>query len=375
MVTILILSAPFPPLPVEEFRPANTAGWVLSFLPVVVLPFRRRWPLLALIALLVVFGAAAFTGTLSPGAGIAVAVAMFNVTTQSSRGRGMVISGIAIALTVLLCLPAALGSVLDPRVLQFGLIVAFGAAAGEGARSRREYIAAIMERAQRAEQTREAEAKRRVSEERLKIARDLHDTVAHQIAVINLNAGVASSAVDTRPEKAKEALSKVRVAGRTVLGEIGALLTLLRADDDAQPLAPQPDLNRIDDLVSQFRTVRMETTVRVNGDLSAVGDAVSRVAYRVIQESLTNAHKHGIEHRAHVLVLVHDEELTVVVANPVDFPAGESRETTIDGRGPGFGLTGLRERVASVRGIIEAGPDLGGWKVTARLPLTKESAT
>ncbi|MDJ1372669.1 sensor histidine kinase [Gulosibacter molinativorax] len=373
LVTLLILGTPFVQAPVQEFTPANPAGWVLSLIPAAILPFRRKWPHTILVVLLAIFGAAAATGTLSPGAGVAVAVAMYHVASRTSRRRGFIIVAMVAPVIVLLGLLATKGSVFDPRVLQFGFIVAFGAAAGDGSRSRREYIAAIVERAQRAEETRDAEAKRRVSEERLRIARDLHDAVAHQIAVINLNAGVASSAIDTRPEKAKHALATIRTAGRAVLGEIGDLLSMLRSADEPPAIAPQASLDRLDDLVTQFRAVRMETTVHVDGDLARAGDATSRVAYRVIQESLTNAHKHGTEHRAHVLVEVGVDVLTVVVTNPVAPDGVEQKDPECAVNGSGFGLAGLRERVASVRGSIEAGPDAEGWKVTARLPVTKDT--
>lgn len=366
LLTAVIVAAPFAPSPVAEFTPTGTAGWVLSLLPVIILPWRRRWPIPVLLALLAVFGAAAFTGTLSPGAGLAVAAAMFQVTVRGPRRRALIVAACVVPGIVLLSLPAVWGSVFDPRVLQFGLVVAFAAAAGDGLRSRREYVMAIMERAERAEQTREAEARRRVSEERLKIARDLHDTVAHQIAVINLNAGVASSAIDARPEKAKEALATIRTAGRVVLGEIGDLLAVLRSDDDPAT-APQPGIDQLDELLAQFREVGLEVTLRTEGDLAAVDGAPGLVVYRVVQEALTNAHKHGAEHRAHVLIAV-AEEVTVIVTNP----AGEHSEAD-GGSASGFGLTGLRERIAAVRGSLEAGPAPGGWKLTARIPLTKEA--
>ncbi|GAB3597122.1 sensor histidine kinase [Microbacterium tumbae] len=367
LLTVVIVAAPFAPSPVREFAPTGTAGWVLSLIPIVVLPWRRRWPIAVLLALLAVFAAAAFTGTLSPGAGLAVSAAMFQVTVRGPRRRALIVAACVVPGIVLLSLPAVWGSVFDPRVLQFGLVVAFAAAAGDGLRSRREYVLAIMERAERAEQTREAEARRRVTEERLKIARDLHDTVAHQIAVINLNAGVASSAIDIRPEKVEQALATIRAAGRAVLGEIGDLLAMLRSDDDPDT-APQPGVDRLDDLLAQFRTVGMEATLRTEGDLVAVDGAPGRVVYRVVQEALTNAHKHGAEHRAHVLIVV-AEEVTVIITNPV----GDQPERDA-GPPSGFGLTGLRERIAVVRGSLEAGSTPGGWKLTARIPLAKEAS-
>ncbi len=261
-------------------------------------------------------------------------------------------------------------------MLQFALAVAFAAAAGDGARHRRAYIEAITERAERAERTREAEARRRVSEERLRIARDLHDTVAHQIAVISLNAGVASSALDTNPERARTALVTIRGASRTVLTEIGDLLNLLRADEpDGAPTAPQHGLEHLDVLLGQFATSGLGVQRRVEGDLSRVTGAADLVAYRLIQESLTNAHKHGAEHRADLLLQTTGDTLRIVVTNPVPADGAAHRAATDRPVGAGVGLLGMRERVASVRGTVTAGVAPGGWTVTASIPLPKEDPT
>lgn len=371
LVTLVVVVAAFAPVPVPEFAPSNSLALVLVLLPVVIVPFRRRWPFVVLAVLVVLFGVAAAFGTLSPGVGIAVAVAVFHLATRTTRLRGFIVGGGAAIILMLLSLLAAGGSLLDPRVLQFALLVAFAAAAGDGARSRRAYVAAINERAERAVQTREAEARRRVSEERLRIARDLHDAVAHQISVISLNAGVASSAVDARPEKAKESLATIRVAARSVLREIGDLMAMLRADDNSDKAPrPQAGLGQLDDLVSQFAAAGLDVHTRIEGDLGDVVGAVDLVAYRVVQEALTNAHKHGTEHRAHVLVHVDADADTVTVA--VTNPMNTGTDTQLEAQGSGLGLIGLSERVASVRGTVAAGPAPAGWKVEAVLPLTRE---
>lgn len=356
------------PVPGEPAVIPNAHTFVLVLAGAAVLPLRRRWPMPILAASVVLFGIAAVSGLLGPGNALVVAIAMFGVTDRTDRRTGLFISAAVVALTIGLSLLGGLLTTMpDPRLLQYGLAVAFAAAMGDATRSRREYVAAAIERAERAEQTREAEAKRRVSEERLKIAQDLHDTVAHQIAVINLHAGVASSMVDGRPEKAKQSLATIRSAARTVLGEIGDLLEVLRADDEAGPsTAPQPGLDRLDDLVARFEGDGLDVTVRVEGDLHRVTAAVDLVAYRLVQESLTNAHKHGADHRAHVLITVADHTLDIVVTNPVTIAVRDST-------GSRLGLIGLRERVASVRGVVETGPCPGGWKVAARLPLSKEA--
>lgn len=363
---LLVVGGLFLPFPGEEFRPNSPLTIALAVTPAVVLPFRRRWPLPALLVCLALYGALSLFGVLSPGAALGASIAMFGYSNRTSRRRAIFVGAGAVMLVLIVSIPAAQGNILDPRVFQFVLAVALATAAGDGARSRRAYVAAITERAERAERTREAEARRRVSEERLRIARDLHDAVAHQIAVISLNAGVASSALDANPEKTRSALSTIRDASRTVLGEIGDLLTMLRTNDPAtdSPAAPQPGVEDLDALIDQFRSVGLEVHQRVDGDLAHVTRAASLVVYRVVQEALTNAHKHGAEHRAHVLLEVTDTMVHVVVSNPVS--SGRS------GDGSGVGLVGLRERVASVRGSVEAGPAAAGWKVSATIPLAKE---
>lgn len=369
IVSVILVVSAFMPNPFPDLQPEGPVATALVLLPIAILPWRRRWPRLVLIVLLAVFGAAAALGTLSPGLAIAVGLATFQVSSLGPRRRAVIIAGCAILGIVLLAQLHSLTTGFDPRAFQFGLIVAFAGAAGDASRSQRAYIAALNERAERAVQTRDAEARRQVSEERLRIARDLHDAVAHQIAVISLNAGVATSAVDARPEKAKESLATIRAAARTVLGEIGDLMAMLRADGngDGGP-TPQAGLDRLDELVGQFATSGLDVHTRIEGDLDQVTGAVSLVAYRVAQEALTNAHKHGAEGRARVLVHVDADEVTVTVTNPMRDGVDPSQQLASSG----LGLVGLRERVSSVRGAVSAGPATAGWKVEARLPLVRE---
>lgn len=368
LAAMLIVAAAFAPSFGHEFRATSLLGFVFVLLPALFLPLRRRWPIIILAACVVCFGVAASTGTVAPGPVLATAIAMFGVATRSSRRTSIITASVAIIAIIVLGLLATLGGVFDPRTFQFAVTVAFAAAAGDATRSRRAYIQAITDRAERAEATREFEAQRRVTIERLRIARDLHDAVAHQIAVISLNAGVASSSLDARPEKTKEALATIREASRTVLAEIGMLLTMLRTDDtDAGDIAlPQPGLDRLDELLRRFRDAGLDVGLRVDGVLPDLAPGIDIVAYRVVQESLTNAHKHGVEHRAHVLIAPTPDTLRIVITNPV---ASEPASLGAESSG-GLGLIGLRERVVSVGGSVETGLVPGGYRVDASLPLT-----
>ncbi|MHA7276759.1 sensor histidine kinase [Arthrobacter sp. Hz1] len=368
---LLIIAAAFAPFPGSEFRPGSGLATVLVIAPALVLPLRRWWPVPVLVAVVALYGAACLAGTLSPGIVVAAAIAIFGVASTTTRPITLIVAFATLPAVVLFSQFASVGNIGEPPVLQFAFMIAFASAAGDASRSRQEYITAMTERAERAEQTRDAEASRRVAEERLRIARDLHDAVAHQISVISLNAGVASSALETRPERAREALGTIRSASRTVLSEIGNLLEVLRTDDRNEDAnIPQPGLDRLDDLLAQFSTVGLVSTTRVDGQLSRVGSATGLVAYRVIQEGLTNAHKHGSEHRAHVLIVVTKADVTIIVTNPVHPDVAPLH----DDQSPpgGHGLLGISERVAAVRGTVQAGSTPDGWRVLATLPLTTE---
>ncbi|WP_419703393.1 sensor histidine kinase [Promicromonospora sp. NFX87] len=360
------------PLPGDKFPPEGPLEIAVAVAPALLLPLRRRWPISILVVCIALYGIAAQAGAFAPGIVLAASIAMFAVAYRSPRRETLIAGGGTILAIVLLSSLSGLGGILDSRIVQLAATIAFATAAGDASRSRKEFIRAMTDRAVRAEQARDSEAKRRVTEERLRIARDLHDAVAHQISVISLNAGVATSTMDTRPEKAREALGSIRTAARTVLGEIGDLLAVLRADGDtsATDAAPQPGLAQLDALVQRFEEADLSVHVRVEGDLGRVTGAPDLVAYRVIQEGLTNAHKHGSDHRAHVLIEVQDQHARIVVANPVvpaphDLPDAE--------RLGGHGLTGLRERVGSIRGTVETGQTPGGFRLAATLPLTKEN--
>jgi signal transduction histidine kinase len=363
VAALVIVASAFAPFPIGN--PDDPFSRAIAILPALLLPARRRWPIPVLAACIALYGTSAVAGVLSPGIVIATAITSFGVANRSDRRTAVIVSAVAILTIVGLSLLATISSATDPRVVQFAVTIAFAAAAGDATRSRREYIAAITERAERAEQTREAEAKRRVSEERLRIARDLHDVVAHQISVISLNAGVASSSLRSKPERAEEALGTIRGAARTVLGEIGDLLTMLRADGEGDGAAPQPGLGALDALLAEFASDGLDVTLRAEGDLARLSGAVDLVAYRVVQEALTNALKHGGGGRAHVLVSVGPDAVDLVVTNPtVAPPTSERLPGTV-----GHGLLGLRERVAAVRGTVETGTTPGGFRLAARLPL------
>ncbi|WP_328441079.1 sensor histidine kinase [Streptomyces sp. NBC_00444] len=241
-----------------------------------------------------------------------------------------------------------------------------GATAGDAVRSRRAVVHAIRERAERAERTREEEARRRVAEERLRIARDLHDVVAHHIALVNVQAGVAAHVMDKRPDQAKEALAHVREASRSALNELRATVGLLRQSDDPEaPTEPAPGLVRLDELVGTFRSAGLHVEVARADHGTVLPAAVDLAAYRVIQEALTNVQKHaGTEAKAEVSVVRVGENIEITV---LDNGAGEDDAPEAGG---GHGLIGMRERVSALSGTLTTGPRYGGgFRVHAILPV------
>ncbi|MCU1447698.1 histidine kinase, partial [Cryobacterium sp.] len=252
---------------------------------------------------------------------IAVLIGVFAVARRLTRRTSLIFSGA----TVLL-LAATMLAFLDPSwhdaraMLQLAAFVGFATAAGDANRSHVAYIRSITERARRAEETKESEALRRVAEERLRIARDLHDLLAHQIAVINLHSSVASQALPKRPADAEKSLATIRDAARSVLGEIGGLLSVLRATDaGGTGLATPPvaGLADLEPLLIDFERSGLQVEHRVAGTPRPLPGAVDMVAYRVVQEALTNAHKHGADHTALLHLDYQGDGLEITVTNTV----------------------------------------------------------
>lgn len=399
-------------------REVNAQTVVLALLACGVLTLRRRFPLPVLVLTSLVSVAALL---LDPTSGapsdrraplvFAAAIALYTVTNSTERPTSLRVGG----LTVLALTGAGMLFGARPWYAQENLGIfawtGMAAAVGEAVRNRRAVVAAIRERAERAERTREEEARRRVAEERMRIARELHDVVAHHIALVNVQAGVASHVMDQRPDQAKQALAHVRESSRHALSELQATVGLLRqSGESTAPTEPAPGLAVLDELVASFRrtglvlTVRAPALERPGGP--ALPSAVDLTAYRVVQEALTNVQKHvGSGARATVRIDRAPGELEVTVVDdgaggPQRTGRGEQSEQDAHGEhherhehhehhehherdqrdehgqsggersGGGHGLVGMRERAAALHGTCETGPlPGGGFRVHVRLPL------
>ncbi len=245
---------------------------------------------------------------------------------------------------------------------------------GDSLRTRRAYYLELEQRAKRLEKEREAQAKVAVAAERARIARELHDVVAHNVSVMVVQADGASYVLDASPDQTRMALETISGTGRQALAEMRRLLGVLRSGDtakrDGDAYVPQPGVEQIADLVEQVRGAGLTVDFRVEGDPHPLPSSVELTAYRIVQEALTNTRKHGGPHvGATVQLCYRDDELSVLAE---DDGRGAQRELYQDGGtdGLGHGLIGMRERVGMVGGALEAGPRSGGgFRIRAALPL------
>ncbi|HSN44709.1 MAG TPA: histidine kinase, partial [Propionibacteriaceae bacterium] len=280
------------------------------------LALRRTHPLAVLTVTVLAVGTVIALGGLSRSGVAAIGMAGYSVGAWTDR-RTTWIAAPSAALALVLA--ALMGSRDLPFAAEsFATVFWVGLtfALGDAARSRRAYVTAVEERARRAEESREEEARRRVAEDRLSIARDLHDVIAHHIAVIHVQVNAANHLLRTDLDAAAVALSHVSRSTQTVLSELGTVLSVLRQPADASaPTDPTPTLERLPELVTSFRDIGLPITVTETGPTTPYDPSVELVAYRVVQESLTNVHKHNPGAATTIKLGRRDHALHVEVVN------------------------------------------------------------
>jgi signal transduction histidine kinase len=334
-----------------------TAALVLVAVACLALAWRRRWP----VAVLGVSVAAATVYTLLGyvnGAVLVAPMAALYAVAAASGVRRAVTYGLG-TLAVLGLASIAVNPLgpLGGAVVILPFMTAIMVVAGIAVANRRAYVESIRARA-------DQDARRRIDEERLRIARELHDVVAHTMATINVQAGVAVHVLPTRPEAAADALQAIKMASKEGLRELRAILNVLRQADDADPTQPAPGTAQLETLVAGARRAGLETTLSVTGTPTPLSAAVDLAAYRIVQESLTNAIRHAGPAQASVWLSYGADELRIDVAD-----TGRGKPVGVS-EGAGHGLVGMRERAAAVGGSVETGPSPGGgFRVAARLPL------
>jgi signal transduction histidine kinase len=285
--------------------------------------------------------------------------ALYNVASLGDRRRSLIV-GAATALLVVVVIVIIGDNVAINTAIRLGVLVG-AVAIGDTVRSRRELREAKHERDVRSAQEREQESRRRIADERLRIARDLHDTVAHALVAINVRAGVAAHLNPS--QDVAGALKDISNVSTEALNDLRSTLNLLRDDDDPAPTTPTLDLASMTQLLERPKAAGLEADADIQLNGHAIPIAVGQAGYRIVQEALTNILRHAAASRAHVALHVERGELEI--------------EITDNGRGgkpaaSGHGLRGMRERAAALGGSVSAGPsDNGGWCVHARIPLKR----
>ncbi|HEV2257498.1 MAG TPA: sensor histidine kinase [Streptosporangiaceae bacterium] len=334
-------------------RPLGPADWVLLAVGPVALVAWRRHPVLALWV--------TFAATLAPsGTGLthlSFLVAFFAAATAGKRYPAWLALALTFIWTIWLA-PLMYGYGVPPAndaLALAGWLLAVAIAA-EATRIRAERVAVIRA-------SRQLDQRRHQSEERLRIARDLHDVIGHDISLINVQASMGLDLIDSQPEQARAALSAIKSASKEALEELRTMLTTLRGDDDVAPRSPAPGLDRLPELIELTRAAGLTVEVEVAGKARPLPAAMQLAAYRIIQESLTNVARHAGPVRVTVRVTYDDANVHVQIDDDGKVPAGA-------GSAIGSGITGMRERATALGGDLSAGFRAGGgFRVSARLPV------
>jgi signal transduction histidine kinase len=370
-LTVVVLACSATDSQGPAIRPEHVAIAVATCAP---LALRSLWPLPVLAA--VVAGTFASIATYDPSMIIALPamIALYTVALTGDRRTTIVVAAVAIPVVVVMINLFSSHGILAWETAKNLAVALLPLALGSAKRDHRAYIAAIEERAERAERTREEEALRRVGEERLRIARELHDVVAHAMVAINVQAGVAAHLIDRQPESARGALQQIKRVSGEALTDLRSTLGVLRAGDDVPaPTRPAQGLDALEELADGMRAAGVDVALEVTGERCSVPSAIESTLFRTVQEALTNVLRHSASRAATVRVDVREASARVEVLD--DGPCQEVPVTTGGGsaEGSGNGLRGMRERVAAVGGVVEAGPrSAGGWRVQALLPLPPE---
>ncbi|NUR76402.1 MAG: two-component sensor histidine kinase [Thermoleophilia bacterium] len=344
----------------------------LAVAAVASLLFRRRAPALTLaISGGLVLALFALDRTAATLAVVAPAAALYSLALV--RGRAHIVIGTFAAAAAVVVADVFLAGghphTLTLQTISHAALVAVPVLAGEALRNHRSNVRLLLERAELAERTREEEAQRRAEQERLRIARELHDVVAHTLTTINVQAGVAKHLLDREPGHAEGALATIESASHDALQELRAILGVLREPaDGAAPLAPAPDLDAIPTLIEQARTDGSSLDLEIEGEPpEQLPEALQLAAYRIVQESLTNWRRHAAGTPATVAFSYSGDRLAITIENPT--VNGHSGATVA-----GAGIVGMRERAAAVGGTLEVGEADGHFRVDAELPYRPSAA-
>jgi signal transduction histidine kinase len=355
--------------PITDF---GDLGYVLLAVSGMVVAVRRRWPV-PVFAVTALASLVYYSLEFRDGPGwLGLFVALYTLAAYGDGRRSLAIAAVGIAVLTTDWLiaardiqpPAAIGWVF----FRIGASV-MSAALGESVRSRRFIAAEAQERADRAERTRESEARARVDAERLRIAREVHDTVAHAIAIINVQAGVTAHVLEKRPQQAHDALVAIEQTSSRALREMRAIVGLLRDSDDGR--TPQPGLEQVEELATKARDAGLDIKLEATSPVTPPPSAVGTAAYRILQEALTNVIRHVGPTRVTVALDYGVDAVEIRVVDEGRQDASGPHVPSQHASNTGKGIAGMRERCQLLGGELTAGSlPSGGFEVSARLPLT-----
>ncbi|GII61254.1 two-component sensor histidine kinase [Sphaerisporangium krabiense] len=352
-------------LPAYSF---NAVAAVLAVGTCLLTALRRRWPFVLLcLAQLpqIALAALRYEGGL---VGLVTLILLYTVAAYRGLALSLVAAAVALATYAVSAVIAfdAGGWTQHAIVVVVTMTVWVG---GRSVRLRRAYLAELVDRAERLERAREADTRAARAEERSRIARELHDVVAHHVSVMTVQAAAARKVLETRPEAARDALVAIEEMGRTAMREMRGIVGVLRTDGESGELAPQPGMVDLPGLVDQMREAGLRAQLWIEGERPVIPPGIDLAAYRLVQEALTNSLRHaGPAARAWVTVRHEQGELLVHVED--DGHGGVEAPQRGPGDRPGHGLVGIRERVALYGGVLRIGPRQGGgFEVRARFPL------
>ena len=350
-------------VPGPHDRAPGPTLYVLLALGTLPYAWRRRAPLATFVTASIPVIAMTSLGYSTAVIGSGLFLATYTVAAWSRTRVVAVATGFVVVLIAAVLL-------VSPEPMQFGELATNAAlfigalALGRSTHDRRRTVALLRERAELAERAQVEEAGRAVADERLRIARELHDVLAHSLAVIALQAGVGAHVIDADPVGAKAALTAVAQRSRTALTEVRRILGALREKDDDAGYHPLPGLDAVGDLAAELTEAGLPVQVRLEGDRGHIPAALDLTAYRLVQESLTNVVKHAGPAHAQVTIRYQPDAVTIEVVDD-----GHPAAVAPDQASPGHGQLGMRERVAVFGGSLATGTRSGGgYRVTARLP-------
>jgi signal transduction histidine kinase len=364
-LTLALVVAPEATDSGRDGRDFDALAVLLAALTAAPLGLRRRVPLLAF-TLSTLASTLLFALDYPPGPPVGPTVALYYVAVASTPSAARRLLALVVTVGLFLLHVGVYGITHDTfpdGEMLLGTLLWGGVwIAGEKTRTRRSRMRELEERARRAEREAERERRLAAAEERTRIARDLHDSAGHAINVILVHAGAARLLVEKDPARSRDALGTIEAVARETLRDIDALVRALREDDDS--VQPPAGLSALDALVQRHREAGLEVDVAVHGKRRPLGPAVDQAAYRILQESLTNALRHG-SGDAEIALTYGGDALEIAVANPTEGNGAAS---------PGHGIVGMRERASLLGGNVDVEATNGRFGIRARLPYGEEEA-